>query len=129
MASDNLFSEQQILSRVYNDTTQTLATSSSSAGGSASPTSTTATTTGTASSITSVALKALNANRKSLSVFNNSTANLYIKEGTAASIASAGFGVKVVPGALYELPAPVYTGAINGIWDAVDGYANVVERT
>ena len=49
--------------------------------GSESGSSATSTTTGTASSATTVVLKALNTSRKSLSVFNNSTANLYIKEG------------------------------------------------
>ena len=89
----------------------------------------------TTSAVTSVAAAAadttllvLNATRKGASIFNDSpTATLYLKLGTAASLTS--FTTKVGPGGFYEVPSPVYTGAINGIWDAAVGNARVTEIT
>jgi hypothetical protein len=56
-------------------------------------------------------------------VVNDSTANLYLKYGTGASATS--YTVKLVAGAYYEFPQPVYGGAVNGFWDAANGNARL----
>jgi hypothetical protein len=86
---------------------------------------TTATLANVASSITSVTLLALNAARRVATFFNDSTANLFLKFGATASATS--FTVKLAAGAYYELPQPVYTGIIDGIWDAANGAVRVTE--
>lgn len=78
-----------------------------------------------ASSATVVTLQASNAARRAWKCFNDSTSALYIKHGAAASLTS--FTVKVPAGGYYEMPAPVYTGAITGIWDTANGNARVTE--
>ena len=60
------------------------------------------------------------------SVFNDSTANLFVKFGVTASTSS--FTVKIAPGGYYEMPTtPTYQGQIDGIWDAANGNARVTE--
>jgi len=82
--------------------------------------------TGTVTSITSAAatttLSGPNAARKGLTVTNESTANLYVKLGTAASLTS--YTVKLVPNAYWEMPFN-FTGPVTGIWDAANGFARV----
>ncbi len=85
----------------------------------------TAALTQVASSTTSVTVLAANINRKEALIFNNSTANLFLAfTGTAATTA---FTVKLAAGASYVLPMPLYKGVISGIWDAVNGTAQVTE--
>ncbi len=67
------------------------------------------------------------AGRRGASVYNDSTAVLYLKMGTAASTTS--FTVKMGPAQLYEFPLPVYTGQVTGIWAAANGAARVTELT
>lgn len=64
----------------------------------------------------STQLLALNDNRLGATFYNTSTADLYLKFGTTASTTS--FTVKIPPDGYYELPIPVYTGRIDGIWSA-----------
>lgn len=85
------------------------------------------TVTTVAASASSVTLKALNGSRLGLLVYNDSTANLYLKLGATASTTS--FTVKVAAAAVYELPAPVYTGVVDGVWDSATGNARVTELT
>ncbi len=87
----------------------------------------TATRTSVASSASSVTLLAANANRKDASVYNDSTANLYIALGTVAASA-ANFTVLVASGGFYEV-AYGYTGQIVGIWASANGNARVTELT
>lgn len=76
-------------------------------------------------SATSVLLLATNANRRQALFFNDSTDILYIKlESTAATTS---FTVKLVAGAYFELPQPVYTGNIYGIWSGTNGSCKVTE--
>jgi len=90
-----------------------------------SPVATAAVTVVTAS-ITVVTLAAANAARTGLSVYNDSTAQLYLKEGLGASLTN--FTV-IMPGkALYETPFPAYPGIVTGIWDSATGSAKVTER-
>lgn len=59
-------------------------------------------------------------------VFNDSTAPLYLKFGTAASTTS--FTVKVSAGEFYEFPIyPLYAGVVHGAWSAANGAARCTE--
>lgn len=79
-----------------------------------------------ASSATSATLLAANADRRRLIIYNESTADLYVKFGATASITS--YTVKLGPGDTYESPTDwVYTGIIDGIWSAANGAAQVTE--
>lgn len=84
--------------------------------------------TSVAAAVADTELRAANASRQHLSVFNDSTANLYLKWGPGASATS--FTVKLVGGAFYELPQGKlgpYTGAVYGYWDSATGSARVTE--
>lgn len=90
------------------------------------PTSSTATPSTVAASVTSAILIAANSNRKGVTIWNNSTATLYIDFDSAAS--TSDFAVKIAGGGYYEMPFD-YTGVISGIWDATNGNALVRELT
>jgi len=85
----------------------------------------TGTETNVAASATNVTLLASNANRLGAACFNDSTSALYLKLGATASATS--FTVKVFAGGYYEIPVPVYTGIIDGLWDSATGSARVTE--
>ena len=78
--------------------------------------------------VASVTILAANlAGRIGFSVFNNSSANLYLAMGPVAALAA--FAVELVAGAYYETPFG-YAGQVTGIWDAAGGgNAQVVEYT
>lgn len=90
---------------------------------------TTATLANVGDSASSVTLRALNAARLGLTIYNDSTAILYVKLGATASATS--FTTKVYPETLYELPSnPIYTGVVDGIWASdAGGNARVTELT
>jgi hypothetical protein len=92
-------------------------------------TSGTVTNSNVASSATSVTILASNASRLGATVFNDSTAVLYLNlAGNAAS--TTNYTVQLVSNAYYELPpAHIYTGAITGIWASANGNARVCELT
>lgn len=79
-----------------------------------------------ASILTTATLLASNTSRLGATIFNDSTANLYVKFGTAAS--TSDFTVKLPPGAYYEVPF-LYTGVLTGTWDAINGNARMTELT
>lgn len=81
--------------------------------------------TSVASSATVVTILASNASRRGAFIFNNSTAILYIKFGTAASLIS--FTLPMAANSYYEVPSAIYTGVITGIWAAANGNAAVTE--
>jgi hypothetical protein len=56
-------------------------------------------------------------------VWNDSTAVLYLKYGTGASASS--YTVQLAAGAYYEFPQPVYGGAVNGFWASANGNARL----
>lgn len=88
----------------------------------------TSTPTNVGGSATSAALLASNASRKGMYVYNDSTSALYIMYGAIAS--ATAFTVKIGSQGFFEMPtSPVYTGAINGIWDTATGSARVTELT
>lgn len=70
---------------------------------------------------------AANAARDGATIWNDSTASLYLLLSTA-TISATLATVKVPPGGYYEVPSG-YTGIIKGLWTAVNGSARVTEFT
>ena len=89
--------------------------------------------TGTNSSVAgttsaSTTILASNTARVGASIFNDSTAVLYLSRG--ATCATTNYSVQVQPGGFYELPETnVYTGVITGVWASAVGNARVTEDT
>jgi len=80
--------------------------------------------TNVASSASNVNLLALNSNRLGAMIYNDSTATLYVKLGTTASLTS--YTVQIAPLGYYEVPYG-YTGNIDGIWSSANGNARITE--
>jgi hypothetical protein len=85
----------------------------------------TSTVTSVTASVTSVTLLAANSTRSRVTVYNDSTADLYLKLGDVASATS--FTIKVAGGGYYETPDPIWRGVIDGIWSAANGAARITE--
>lgn len=81
--------------------------------------------TNVASSATSVTILPANSARLKVTIWNNSTAILYISFSSTASSTTA-CSVKLVADQFYEVPSN-YTGAITGIWASANGAARVTE--
>jgi hypothetical protein len=79
-----------------------------------------------AASVTAVTLLPANANRLDCSIFNTSTAVLYVKLGPA--VTTALYTVPVAASGLYEVLYG-WAGIITGIWGAANGAALVTELT
>lgn len=75
------------------------------------------------SSATSVNLFAATAKALMRTIFNDSTAVLYVKFGATASATS--YTVQLAAGAYYEFPQPVYSGNVDGIWASANGNARL----
>lgn len=88
-------------------------------------TSTQSSVSGSASSVT---ILAANSSRRSASVFNDSTADLYLLRG-AGTASTTNFSVRLFPYDYYETPYPVCTVALTGIWSSATGAARVTEDT
>lgn len=89
-------------------------------------TSGTATHANVSASASNVTLLASNASRKGATIYNDSTAVLYVK--LAATASSTSYTTQLLPNGYYEVPF-AYTGIIDGIWAAANGAARVVEFT
>jgi hypothetical protein len=89
-----------------------------------SATAATATLSNVAGSASSVTLLALNAARKGATIYNDSSAILYLKLGATASTTS--YTVQVAGGGYYEVPFG-YTGVIDGLWASATGDARITE--
>lgn len=87
----------------------------------------TATLSNVSGSASSVSILASNTSRLGVQVFNDSTVAMYLKYGATASATS--FTVKLQPAAHWEMPSPIYTGALDGIWVSATGSARVTEMT
>lgn len=88
----------------------------------------TATLATVAASATSVTLQASNSSRRGLFIVNDSaTATLYV--AFAASATTSAYTVKLSAGSYYEVPEPLYTGVVSGIWDVASGNARMTELT
>lgn len=85
-------------------------------------TSTTAASTTVASSVASVAILVANTARKGATVWNASTATLYLDLDATAT--AADYAARLDPGGYYEVPYG-FTGALSGIWSAANGSALV----
>lgn len=81
--------------------------------------------TSVAGSATNVTLKASNANRRGLVIYNDSTATLYVKYGATAT--SADYTYQLQAGE--SLREELYTGQVDGIWASATGAAKVTELT
>lgn len=84
--------------------------------------------TSVSSAATNTSILASNANRRMAIMVNDSDKNAYVKLGATASTTS--FSYKLTPGQTLELPMPVYTGAIDAIWEtSPTGSMRVTEIT
>lgn len=88
--------------------------------------STTPTLSNVSASASSVTVLAANSARDGATIWNDSSAILYLKLGATASATSC--TVKMVADAYYEVPYG-YTGIIDGIWASATGSARVTEIT
>jgi len=86
----------------------------------------TGTQTSVAGSAANVTLLASNANRLGASIYNDSTAILYVR--FAATATTSNFSAKLFPDDYLEVPFE-YTGIIDGIWASATGNARVTEFT
>lgn len=76
----------------------------------------------------SASLLASNSSRRGVLLHNNSSSTLYVKYGATASIAAGGYSVKIPADGYWEMPLPIYTGAVDGIWSVdASGYVNITE--
>lgn len=90
------------------------------------PTVASATLTSVSGSASSVSCAASNASRRGVSIYNDSTALLYV--AFAATSSTTAFTVRVASQGYYEMPSyPVYTGTIACIWASATGAARVTE--
>lgn len=85
--------------------------------------------TSVSASTSSQVLAVYDTDRVHLTIYNKSTANLYLAWGPTASATL--FTVMVKPGGYYEIPprAWVFAGTISGVWDAANGAAMVTVAT
>lgn len=84
---------------------------------------TTATVASVASSATNVTLFAAAVGVSGRTIYNDSTAVLYVKFGATASTGS--YTVQIAANGYYEFPAAVYAGQVDGIWASANGNARV----
>lgn len=86
---------------------------------------TTATRTNVAGSASSTTILAANTAREGATVYNDSTAILFLELGSAAASAT-NYTIQIGPQGYYEVPFG-YTGQLTGIWAAANGNARVTE--
>lgn len=86
---------------------------------------TSATLANVASSASTVQLWASNSAARLRTIFNDSSAILYVKFGTTAS--TSDYTVQIAAGGYYELPNPLYTARVDGIWASANGNARLTE--
>lgn len=89
----------------------------------------TSTPTNVSSSASSVTILAANTSRKGASIFNDSTQILYLLRGGNGVASTTNYSTQIPPNSLYELPAPVTTALLTGIWASANGAARVTEET
>lgn len=88
---------------------------------SSSPVGSTSVVSSVASSVSVQTLAASDTSRIAAKVFNASTANLYVKEGSGATLSD--YSYKLLPGDL--LVVKDYNGILTGLWDIANGAAKV----
>lgn len=74
-------------------------------------------------------LRPASASRKGLIIYNNADKGLYLKYGETATLSD--YTVKIAAsGGYWEMPLPIYTGVIDGIWPAdPTGSVQITELT
>jgi hypothetical protein len=77
--------------------------------------------------ITSTSLLAANPARRGVQLHNNSTSVLYL--AYAATATATAYTVYVPSMGTWEMPQPIYTGALTGIWVAANGSAKITETS
>ena len=77
-----------------------------------------------ASSASSGTIFAATGQAKMRTVYNDSTAVLYLAFTSSAASSSA-YTVQIPAGGYYEFPQPVYSGAVTGIWASANGNARL----
>lgn len=85
----------------------------------------TATLANVTSSASSVTVFAANGAARARTIYNDSTAVLYLKFGATASTTS--YTVQLASGDYYEFPQPLYGGLVDGIWASANGAARTTE--
>jgi hypothetical protein len=89
-------------------------------------TSSTAAATAVSASTTAGTVLAANSDRKGATIWNASTATLYLEMGSTVS--SSDYAVALAAGDYFEVPYG-YTGLVSGVWTAANGNAMVREYT
>jgi hypothetical protein len=87
----------------------------------------TATLTNVNGAATTTSLLTANTSRKAVIMHNDSTATLFLKYGATASVTS--YTYKIAPDATWEMPSPLFAGALDGIWSAANGAVRITELT
>ncbi len=86
---------------------------------------TSATLANVASSASNVTLFSAKGDVNARTIFNDSTATLYVKFGATAS--SSSYTVQLPACAYYEFPQPTYAGQVDGIWASANGNARTTQ--
>lgn len=86
----------------------------------------TSVTSSVSGSASNVILLPSNGTRLGATIYNDSSALLYVKLGSVASITD--YTIKLFPLSYYEIPYG-YTGEIDGIWNFANGHARIDELT
>jgi hypothetical protein len=90
------------------------------------PSSGTAAISSTSVSTTNQTLKAANTSRRGLIISNMAaTAVLFIKYG-ATAVSATSHTVRIPAYGYWEMPLPIYTGRVDGIWDVTTGGGNAL---
>lgn len=80
------------------------------------------------SSATSVPLALRNPTRRGMILVNTDANSLYLRYGDTATVSSLGWTYIIGPNGTWEMPVPVYSGRIDGIWAAAgSGVAEITE--
>jgi len=77
-----------------------------------------------ASSASSGTIFAATGKASARTVFNDSTAVLYLAF-TSSAASTSNYTVQIAAGGYYEFPQPVYSGAVTGIWASANGNARL----
>jgi hypothetical protein len=77
---------------------------------------------------TSATLLAANGSRRGVVLYNSDANALLLKYGATAAAGS--YSYRIGSGQTWEMPNPIYTGIIDGIWEADgSGHAAITELT
>jgi hypothetical protein len=81
-------------------------------------------TTSVASAITATALLAASASRLGITIYNESTANLFVLLG-AGTVSATTYTIRIAPNGYYEVPPDFAALKVDGIWSAANGFARI----